>query len=378
MRIAIITNSSSYEPRVFLAADFFKNQGHEVVIILSDFIHREKMKRNTGNRDIVYINTIPYYRNLSIRRIYSHLKFSKEVYKILVHMDLDMLYVLIPANSLLKYSSLYKKRTNIILLVDILDLWPESLPIPIMKKIWPFSYWADLRNKNLKYADLVITECKLFQNRLSPYLTDCKVMNIYWPRLEEKQKAIISEKINDELCFCYLGSINHILDINFLVELLSCIKMRRKITLHIIGDGEKKDELIAKLKEAQIDTIYYGIVYDESKKMDILSLCHYGLNIMKPSVCVGVTMKSVDYVYAGLSLINNIKGDTWELIEKYDIGYNCDYKTISSVAKIICDKHISNDEMLRVRKCYLDNFSKQAYRNSMDQCMKTILTLQET
>lgn len=378
MRIAVITNSSSYEPRVFMAADFFKEQGHEVVIILSDFIHREKMKRNTGNNDMIYIKTIPYNRNLSIRRIYSHFKFSKDAYKLLKHMRVDMLYVLIPANSLLKYSSLYKKRTNAILLVDILDLWPESLPIPISKKIWPLTYWADIRNANLKYADIIITECKLYQKRLCSYLSDCKVMNIYWPRLEERQETIIGEKLNDEICFCYLGSINNILDINFLVRLLSLIKTQRKVTLHIIGDGEKKDELITKLKEAKINIAYYGVIYDESKKMDVLSLCHYGLNIMKPSVCVGVTMKSVDYVYAGLSVINNIKGDTWELIEKYNIGYNCDYKTISNVAKKVCEKHISHDEMLRVRECYLENFSKQAYRNSMDECMKTILALQET
>ncbi len=43
---------------------------------------------------------------------------------------------------------------------------------------------------------------------------------------------------------------------------------------------------------------------------------------MKASVCVGLTMKSVDYLEFGLPVINNIRGDTWEAVKKYRIGIN--------------------------------------------------------
>jgi len=378
MRIAVITNSSSYEPRAFLTADFFTKQGHEVIMVLSDFIHREKLKRNTENDKIVYVNTISYYRNLSIRRIYSHFDFSRKVYHLLKHMDLDLIYVLIPANSLLKYTSLYKRKANINLIVDILDLWPESLPIPIPKTIWPLNLWGDLRNRNLKNADLIITECKLFEERLSPFLKDRKVINVYWPRMYEQKDFLTTEKPNDEICFCYLGSINHIIDMVFLTELLTCIKRDKRVTLHVIGDGECRQELLEKLEKAEINTVYYGAIYDEAEKMRIMSKCHYGLNIMKTSVCAGVTMKSVDYMYAGLSLINNIRGDIWNLVEDLDIGFNCDYKMISNIGKEIADKFISINEQLRVRECYLNNFSNDAYSASMKQCMKIISELQES
>ena len=74
--------------------------------------------------------------------------------------------------------------------------------------------------------------------------------------------------------------------------------------------------------------IDHGKIYNQEEKKGIFDSCHYGLNIMKPSVCVGLTMKSIDYFEFGLPIINNIKGDTWEAIEKYDCGVNLGKKKL--------------------------------------------------
>ena len=36
---------------------------------------------------------------------------------------------------------------------------------------------------------------------------------------------------------------------------------------------------------------------------------------MKQEVFVGLTMKSIDYFEAGLPIINNIHGDTWNIVK---------------------------------------------------------------
>jgi len=82
-------------------------------------------------------------------------------------------------------------------------------------------------------------------------------------------------------------------------------------------------------------------------------------------------------MYAGLSLINNIKGDTWNLIEDYNIGFNCDYKTLYDVVKKISKEQMSLTDRQRVRECYTKNFSKDAYRDSMKCCMEAICGSQE-
>jgi len=68
--------------------------------------------------------------------------------------------------------------------------------------------------------------------------------------------------------------------------------------------------------------IYHGICYDREKKQEIFDGCHFGLNIMKPSVCVGLSMKSLDYFEYGLPMLHSIPGDTWQIIEKEQTGLN--------------------------------------------------------
>ncbi|WP_333646097.1 hypothetical protein [Lacrimispora sp.] len=377
MRIAIVTNSSSYEPRVYMAADFFVRQGHQVFMILSDFIHREKIKGRPAKENAVFIDTIPYKRNISWKRLYSHYDFSKKVYDYIQNEDFDLLYVLIPANSLAKYAALYKRHYKKLLIIDILDLWPESLPIDFLKNVWPISIWSAIRNNNLKYADLVITECNLYQKKLECYLKHSQVINVYWPRETEK-KVVLNARDNDgRIHICYLGSINHIIDIDFIIKLLSCIQNHKMIDLHIIGDGESREELLKRLDMAGIKTTFYGSVYGESEKMKILSSCDYGLNIMKNSVCVGVTMKSVDYLYAGLKLLNNIKGDTWRLIENNGVGYNCSYENMSIITQKIVQETITEEDKLTAHQCYLHNFSRGSYIDSMERCLKMIEKIQE-
>jgi glycosyltransferase involved in cell wall biosynthesis len=372
MKIAIITNSSSYEPRVQMASDFFVRRGYQVCLILSDFIHREKRKGHPAIENAVLIDTIPYNRNLSLKRLYSHYDFSKKVYAYLSHEDFDIIYVMVPANSLAKYMALHKREYHKGLIIDILDLWPESLPFNFAKKIWPFSAWMKLRNDNLKYADLIITECNLYQTVLRNHLIHTPVRNVYWPRETEAIVELCERENDRRIHLCYLGSINHIIDIDFMVKLLACIQKYKAVTLHIIGDGENREKLIKVLDLARIDTVFYGPIYEETEKMKVLSSCDYGLNIMKPSVCVGVTMKSVDYLYAGLGLINTIKGDTWQFIEEDGIGYNCNSENMDEVAQKIAENVIGKEAKETVRQCYLRNFSKDAYVNSMEKCLEIV------
>jgi hypothetical protein len=377
MKIAIITNSSSYEPRVQMASDFFSSQGYQVCLILSDFIHREKRKGHRPVNNAVFIDTIPYKQNLSLKRLYSHYDFSKKVYAYLKHEDFDIIYVLVPANSLAKYMALHKRKNHKGLIIDILDLWPESLPFNFAKKIWPFSIWMKLRNDNLKYADLIITECTLYQEVLKDHLIQMPVLNVYWPRETEEIVDLHVRENDEKVHICYLGSINHIIDIDFMVKLLVRIQKHKTVKLSIIGDGESREELMKALDSSGIDTAFYGLIYDESEKMKVMAACDYGLNIMKNSVCVGITMKSVDYLYAGLRLINNIKSDTWRLIEKDGIGYNCNYENIDTVAQEIAENVIGKEAKEIVRQCYLRNFSKCAYMNSMEKCLEIIESIQE-
>ena len=95
--------------------------------------------------------------------------------------------------------------------------------------------------------------------------------------------------------------------------------------------------------------------------------------MMKPGVCVGLTMKSIDYFCYGLPLINNIPGDTWQLVEEHGIGVNCSEKTLETNAEQIVDRAAELQKKRHlIQKLYELKFTQAA----MQQVLKEhVLTL---
>lgn len=325
MNVVIVNAFDTYEHRVRLLYDVFKENGDSVKVLTSNFRHFEKIKRTENIEGFQFFDAEPYKKNLSYQRLHSHYKLSKDIFKSLDNEpDIDILWVLIPPNSFAKDAALYKKaHPKVKLIFDLIDLWPETMPIGLMKKFFPFSVWKNLRNNNLKFADTIVTECNLYQKTLKEILKGKIVETLYLARPLVSYEPHLDLPLN-QVNLCYLGSINNIIDIDAIVKIVSNIKKNKPVTLHIVGDGEKKDQLVTAVKSRGGVVILHGKVYDRAEKQRIFDSCHYGLNIMKPSVCVGLTMKSMDYLEFGLPLINNIQGDTWDIIEQNRIGYNID------------------------------------------------------
>ena len=76
------------------------------------------------------------------------------------------------------------------------------------------------------------------------------------------------------------------------------------VTLHIIGDGESRDAFIDSMRAAGVQVEFHGKIFDPAKRQAIFDRCDFGINMMKDSVCVGLTMKSLDYFAGGLPILN--------------------------------------------------------------------------
>lgn len=322
MNIAIVNCFDTYEHRVDLLHDFFISNGDVVKVYTSNFRHIEKDKRMDKKKDYVYVNTVSYYKNISPRRLLSHYKLAKDIFLRLEYQCVELLWVLVPPNSFVKEAANYKIRhQNVKLIFDIIDMWPETMPVSKIDALPPIKLWQRLRDAYISVADHIVTECELYQEKLAIFVRRDNMTTIYLAR-----KVIPLETNpqlpNDKIVLCYLGSINNIIDIIAIKNLVLELKREKLVELHIIGDGEKRQELIDVSKNAGATVLYHGKIYDVKEKQRIFDGCHYGLNIMKESVYVGLTMKSIDYFEAGLPIINNIKGDTWKLVSQYNIGVN--------------------------------------------------------
>ena len=154
-KAVIVTKSTNFEPRAEIVGEYLKGRGVDVTYIYSDFSHREKKHLDRHEVDHIYVDTCPYRKNLSWQRMWSQADFSRKVEKILKGMDFDLLYVLIPGNVLVpmavKAAEYQRKKSGnpVKLIIDIIDLWPESLRLGTLENIWPVSIWKKLRDSNL-------------------------------------------------------------------------------------------------------------------------------------------------------------------------------------------------------------------------------------
>jgi len=374
MKVVIVNCNDPYENRVELLYEYFTTRNHNVSVIASDFRHFHKVRRTDKKKDYIFIKSKPYYKNISVARLSSHYLFARNAFKLLETMEVDLIYVLLPPNSLAVFASKYKlSHPKVKLCFDIIDLWPEAMVAGKVKSLFPFKIWKNMRNKNLGVADYVITECDLFHKVLGDILQGVQTSTIHMARKDEGIK--INPQINlDEIHLCYLGSINHIIDILTINKLIKGLSNKKPVVLHIIGDGENRDSFIESAKESGARVEYCGKIYEPDEKQSIFDKCHFGLNMMRKTVCVGLTMKSIDYFQAGLPILNNIQGDTTQLVEDYRIGLNVTEENIEAIVDIVINSKI--DELLKMRfdtrKVFETMLTDEVFYEKMEEVMARI------
>lgn len=353
MNATIITCFESNESRVFLVKSVLEEMNYKVDVITTDFSHVKKNKRNNIPSGFKAVETKPYKKNLSVQRMLSHAMFSKDAFKLVEDNKPDLIWLCAPANSLIKEANIYKKNNeNVKLIVDIIDMWPESLPVGISKDIIPFSLWRNIRKNNLSCADLLVTECDLYHEILKNEYKG-RIETLYWAREIKDNKLEVSTDDN-ALSLVYLGSVNNIIDLEKIKNIIK--SFNKKVTLHIVGTGEKISEMVSTMEEA-CEVVNHGVVLNEDKKSEIFKQCHAGINVYKENLYIGLTMKCIDYFAAGLPIINNIKGDTHKLVDEYNLGINVD-----------SDLNVYADKLIELRKnysyinmFYKNHFSKEAF-----------------
>lgn len=335
----LISCSDHYKFRLNVIDESLRSIGYETTYLTSNYDHDTKSVFVSNVEGAVQIPVRPYKKNLSVARILSHREFAKKVFRYLESVEQpDLLLVHIPPNFLAHYAAKYKKRhPQVKLVFDIFDLWPETFPGGRIKKLLApaFSVWAALRDRNLCKGNYVITECEMFRQKLTlPAKTSQTVWLCSEALTNEKPQPQLSE---DTITLCYLGSINNVISIPDICDLIKELSAKKPVVLHIIGKGETQQVFCDSAKAAGAEVIFHGAIYDEAKKLEILNQCHFGLNIMKSSVCVGLTMKSVDYFRFGLPIINNIPGDTRQLVLEKHIGVQLeDTQTLLSMTNEDC------------------------------------------
>ena len=340
-----ISSTNHYNVRTGKFVNDYVKKGYDVIYVTSDFDHMTK-KRYCFNeyKNSKQLHVISYKKNLSISRILSHLMFSYKTFYMLLACKPELVYVEVPNNSLVKSSAKYKKINNAEIIVDVFDMWPESMPVKTKNMIvnWGFDIWRNFRNKNLKFADQIWIECDYYRELLSAQKIN-PPMETKYLKLKNAETSIEMKVSEEEIDLCYLGSINNIIDISLIEKIVSEFAKNKRTRIHIIGDGERKDEFLDILKKNSIEIIDHGKVYEIDKLQEIFDQCWFGINVLREDLAIGITMKSISYFRGGLPIINTVQGDTSRFVEECNIGINVDRHDVKScVLRIL---NITKDDL---------------------------------
>ncbi len=86
-------------------------------------------------------------------------------------------------------------------------------------------------------------------------------------------------------------------------------------------------------------------------------------------------MKSLEYFYWGLAVINNIPADSYKIIESNNCGYNLSYDNIKDVANQIAS--ISEEDIIEMknnsRSVYSKYFSKEIMNSHFTNFFNTVI-----
>lgn len=357
--------------RSFAVLNYFTQAGFDVVLLCGNYDHNSKSYVNYGIDKVIQIPVMRYEKNISFQRKLSYLKFGFDVKKRLENMSFDIGYVVGPPNStgFILYKTI--KLKNALLVTDIYDLYPETIPISREKKkilkYLGFGFWSHMRDSVIKKADIFIGSCDYYftdlglsKNRNNHMVPLCK---------GEAMLESPSQISNSQLRFVYLGAITGNYDFEGLVFLLSLImKKNRNVHLDIIGEGGRREWLLEQLENKQIPYDFHGRIYDDQMKLKIMDQCQFGFNGFKEDAAIALSYKSMEYMANGLALINSCKEDTWKIVESENIGINYRINELNLCAETIVS--LGAEQIFEMRKqslrIYNERFAWHNFVNHMD------------
>lgn len=337
MIISLFGNINNINSRVYKIDKAFQ---WETTFVTPNFDHSKKeFKKQIQSQEAriktVYLDVPAYAKNLSLIRIFSHLVFAKNLNHFLKSLKEserpDIIISLMPTSAAAWIAGRFCKKNNLFFVVDVIDLWPDSL-VPLVKNNFliksVLSPWSWITQRAYKLANYISAESKAYSKVAAAFNSEVKDSYTYLGVNSFQVREIISTskllgfKKNNELILCYGGSLNNSYDFDSLLKAIKYIHSQAvNYKLIFVGEGEKRNDILKYAKTHDLNVEITGRVSYEDF-LRYLSTCDIAFNPFVENTKVVHSYKFNDYCAAGLFIFNNLKGETAELIELYDIGVN--------------------------------------------------------
>lgn len=335
--VSIFDSLSTHNSRI---SSICKHLSEKYFIITTNFNHQTKLSIKQADRDnIKMINTPKYHSNLSLKRIYNHLYFAHRLKHYLYQLpqkDIKVIYCAMPTSTAAYVCGKYCKKHGIKFVIDVIDLWPDSL-IPIIGGFkgkllnWILFPWKYITIQAYKMADVIIGESKGYANEAAFYNKKALVYPLYLGVDRHNVASAISQsnlilnKFEDEIWIGYGGSLGTSYDFETLIKGVAVLNGVYQYKLLFIGDGVCRAEIEKLINQYSVNAQITGFI-EYNDLLKYLSYCDIAINIFRDHTKVVHSYKFNDYVATNCFILNSLKGETSDMIDKYQIGLNFDFK----------------------------------------------------
>lgn len=349
-----------YRPmRFWLMSEAFRKAGHNVVYWTSDFSHANKKKRvlDSGVEapfDIKILETQPYFKNVSLRRLKSHRKLAKtflEVAREAIrdgrYKAPDLIIASSPPLGLVDASHTIASETGARVIVDIMDAWPETFERVVPRfLLWPLRRKA---RRNYLRAAAVTTVADNYVELARSYGFSKDIRRFYHgitkgdrplnpkgdcphppfpvPHSPHPLTGTVPLRI------VYAGNMGRSYDLVTAVE--AVVELGALATLDIAGKGEQEDALKELVQRKGIKGVKFHGYLSESELGELLKTSDVGLIPMDPSSCVGIPYKMADYAKSSLAIVSSLGGESARLLNEYGAGVSYSFGESASLVQAV-------------------------------------------
>lgn len=396
--IVIISNYWHFEhektsSRYTHIANLLSKQEYNIEVVTSTFYHREKKQREhsqNGFDNYAYKTTLIYekgYRkNISIDRLISHKQFAKNVLKYLRKRKVpDVIYCFVPTLELAKNVIKFAKSNDVKIILDVLDLWPESFGMilnkPSLNKVLFIPYTLKA-NDIYKKADKIIGVSNTSVERAIKY-NDHQGYSIYigidLPLFDSVALQYQNKDTsNDIIRIVYAGSLGFSYDLKLIIDGLQLLfeEGYKNIEFIILGDGPQFPELKSYSRNKDVNIKFMGMLnYEEMIK--VLVTCDIAVNPIKEGTAASIINKHADYAAAGLPVVNTQDSLEYiDLLVQYNAGLSSkptDLKgLVDNLEKLINNENLRKEMGLNSRKLAEEKFDRNRTYNQILTILETL------
>lgn len=368
MKFVIVANypnslsGSTSKGRFMYLAEMLAERGHQVELITSDFQHGTKSHRKEGTvkhsaykTHITILHEPGYKKNVSLRRLYSHWVWGRNVGKCLAAMkdSPDVIYCAVPSLTASRKAMKYcKKHPKTNFVVDIQDLWPEAfamvLPQATHWLLAPIKWYVD---SFYSQADAIVGVSNTYRDRgLSVNRCQAKGLTVYLGNngelFDEGCEKFAIRRDDDEIWLAYIGTLGYSYDIPCVLDALSIYKENypegKPVRFVVMGEGPFRERWEIEAKHSGLLCVFTGSL-PYQKMAGMLSSCDICINPIVKGSAASIINKVGDYALSGLPVINTQENAEYRaLVEEYQCGVNCDCGNAEQVAEAIA--RLANNE----------------------------------